>query len=372
MPNRRIASVAIVGAGPAGSTLAALLARAGFATLLFHAVGRPKHCGGGVPPRAFDRLPLLRGLAAPRAEIRRISFSAPGAGAAPPVELPRPLAVFDRAALDRALRDEAERSGARLVSACVRRIEKRGASWEIEAGDGTYGAGFLAGADGVSGIVRRFLSTPFPPAALSLCAGYYLAAPDPGRISIGFTGVKASYAWLFPGPTAASAGIVAPLAGWRGEQLRRLLRAWLEAEYPGFRFNWTRPYAAVVPTPGLSAERLGGTAWALVGDAAGAADPATREGIYFSMRSSALLARCLIRNRPAAYPALLRVLLLSWHVPTLLARRFFFTEAGTERFVRALRARAASREAVGRFIAGPLSCGRFAPEFLRSTICTKG
>jgi geranylgeranyl reductase len=368
MPDRPTASVAVVGAGPAGSTLATLLAKAGIDTVIFHAARGPKHCGGGIPPRAFDRLPLLRRFNAPRIDACRISFSAPGADAAPPVELPRPLAVFDRAAFDRALRGEAEAAGARLVTARVRRIGRRGSSWAIETDGGTWRAGFLAGADGASGIVRRLLSTPFPAAALSLCAGYYLPAPDPARISIGFMGGAASYAWLFPGPSAASAGIVAPLAGARGERLRGRLRAWLEASNPGVRFDWSRPYAALVPTPGLRVGRVGGGAWALVGDAAGVADPATREGIYFSMRSSALLARCIDRSRPAAYPVLLRALLLMWHGPTLLARRLFFNETGVERFVHALRTRPAARAAAGRFIAGPSGYRRFAIEFLLSAL----
>ncbi|HOE26291.1 MAG TPA: NAD(P)/FAD-dependent oxidoreductase [bacterium] len=362
------ASVAVVGAGPAGSTLAALLAGAGIDTVIFHAARGPKHCGGGIPPRAFDRMPLLRRLAAPRADACRISFFAPGAGAAPSIELPRPISVFDRAAFDRALRGEAEAAGARLVAEGVRRIERRGSSWAIEAGGKAWRAGFLAGADGATGIVRRLLSTPFSAEALSLCAGYYLAPPEPGRISIGFVGGAASYAWLFPGPSAASAGIVAPLAGSRGERLRRRLRAWLEASHPGVRFDWSRPYAALVPTPGLRAGRVGGGGWALAGDAAGLADPATREGIYYSMRSAALLARCIVRSRPAAYPALLRLLLLGWHGQTLLARRLFFTETGVERFVCALRSRPAARRAAGRFIAGPPGCGRFALDFLISSL----
>jgi flavin-dependent dehydrogenase len=301
--------VAIVGAGPAGSALARALALAGVGVTLFHDPAGRKHCGGGVPPRAFTRVPWLRTVTAPHTEIARISLSSPGSGACD-VDLPAPLAIYDRAAFDASLREAAARAGSRIVSARVTGLRRERGSWSILAGGREHRAGVLAGADGASSRVRRLLSSPFPARSLSLCAGYYVAPPAPGTASIGFIGPRASYAWLFPGPGRSSAGIVAPLPGCRGESLLRILRDWLEMKFPGFRFDYSRPYAALVPTAGFHAGRVHGDGWALIGDAAGVADPVTREGICFAVHSAELLASALRKGRPGMFPVLLKANLL--------------------------------------------------------------
>jgi flavin-dependent dehydrogenase len=61
-------------------------------------------------------------------------------------------------------------------------------------------------------------------------------------------------------------------------------------------------YSAPVPclTPGSwKSNVVGGERWALVGDAAGLADPITGEGIYFAFRSAEILAETI--NRPGDY-----------------------------------------------------------------------
>ncbi len=169
-------------------------------------------------------MPLLRRLAAPRADACRISFFAPGAGAAPSDRAAPPDLGFDRAAFDRALRGEAGR-GRPPVAEGVRRIERRGSSWAIEAGGKAWRAGFLAGADGATGIVRRLLSTPFSAEALPALRGL-LPRPSRARPHLDrLRGRGGVVRVALPGPSAASAGIVAPLAGSRGERLRRRLRA---------------------------------------------------------------------------------------------------------------------------------------------------
>ncbi|MEP6636901.1 MAG: NAD(P)/FAD-dependent oxidoreductase, partial [Acidobacteriota bacterium] len=41
--------------------------------------------------------------------------------------------------------------------------------------------------------------------------------------------------------------------------------------------------------------------WALLGDAAGFADPVTGEGIYYALRSAELFAQCILAGTPLAY-----------------------------------------------------------------------
>ena len=63
-------------------------------------------------------------------------------------------------------------------------------------------------------------------------------------------------------------------------------------------------YAARIP--GLAAEtldcrRVCGADWALLGDAAGFADPVTGEGIYYALRSAELFADCYLAGRLESY-----------------------------------------------------------------------
>jgi flavin-dependent dehydrogenase len=68
-------------------------------------------------------------------------------------------------------------------------------------------------------------------------------------------------------------------------------------------------YAARIP--GLSVEtwktrRAGSGTWALLGDAAGFADPVTGEGIYYALRSAELFAEAYLAGDAAAYEGLWR------------------------------------------------------------------
>ena len=68
-------------------------------------------------------------------------------------------------------------------------------------------------------------------------------------------------------------------------------------------------YAARIP--GLADQtwehrRACGDGWALLGDAAGFADPVTGEGIYYALRSAELFAETLLAGKPEAYEQLWR------------------------------------------------------------------
>ena len=65
-------------------------------------------------------------------------------------------------------------------------------------------------------------------------------------------------------------------------------------------------YAARIP--GLADKtwdkrRASGENWALLGDAAGFADPVTGEGIYYALRSAEIFAAAFLEDRPEEYEA---------------------------------------------------------------------
>jgi menaquinone-9 beta-reductase len=107
--------VLVVGAGPAGSACAQLLARAGVDVLLVdrHVFPREKVCGDGLIPdahRALARLGVLHAVLARACAASHVACVAPRGGR---LEVPASLAVLPRRELDEILRQAALAAGAR-------------------------------------------------------------------------------------------------------------------------------------------------------------------------------------------------------------------------------------------------------------------
>jgi len=359
-------NVAIVGAGPAGASLAGVLSKAGAEVLLLHSPeAAEKHCGGGMPARAFDEFPWLEEAMSRCREIRRITLVSPD-GASCDLELARPMRTVPRAGFNDALRGRARLSGARVVNERVRSVRRDGPAWRIFTDVSEYRASFLVGADGATSLVRRTLSDRFLPSSLSLCAGYYFTPPNEEQITVGFLTRRAAYAWVFPRPGPASAGIVASFAGSDRHTLLGELRSWLERSFPGFSFDYSRPYSALVPTYTRRGGNVCGDGWALVGDAAGVADPLTREGIYFSIKSAELLSSALLSGHPDDYGKSLTTFLTKRHRAALFLRSSALAPFFTERAIRLLRKNAFARRAMEQFFSGSLSYGILSREMLAS------
>jgi flavin-dependent dehydrogenase len=361
-------NVAIVGAGPAGASLASQLSGAGVEVLLFHSPETAeKHCGGGIPSRALNEFTWLHELPSPRKEIRRITLTSPG-GISHGLELTHPMITVSRAEFDEGLRQRAIRSGARLLDERVRSLKRDGRRWKICTEAAEYGAAFLVGADGVASLVRRTLSERFPTSSLSLCAGYYVTPPDEERIVIGFLKQRAAYSWIFPRPGLASAGIVAPLTGSNRNTLLGELRAWLDGSFPDFKFDYSRPYAALISTYQVRRGPVSGDGWALIGDAAGVADPIAREGIYFSIKSAEILASVYLSSHPEDYGKRLASFLAKRHRAAFFLSKYLFTPFFTERAVRRGRKNVYANCAMEDFFSGQLDYGALGRGMIASLV----
>src|SRR6266545_2996222 len=103
----------IVGAGPAGSFAAELLAREGLNVALFDGrpQGEPKACGGGVTSKALKAWPHL--LNAVGRTINELDLYSPS-GKKLHLELEEPFAVYSRIAFDSYLRERARDAGAKV------------------------------------------------------------------------------------------------------------------------------------------------------------------------------------------------------------------------------------------------------------------
>jgi flavin-dependent dehydrogenase len=165
---------------------------------------------------------------------------------------------------------------------------------------------------------------PLARADLEMTLGYFVPAHAEG-IRVKFLRHFEGYLWSFPRCDHLSVGICGSMARHTSQELRRHLHAFMADEkIPREGANF---YSHVLPSPQrqtLSARRVVGRNWALVGDAAAWVDPITGEGLYYALRSGDLLAEALIADRPAEYPARIRkAFSADLEFATRIARRFY-------------------------------------------------
>ncbi len=296
-------SVGIVGAGPAGSFCAARLAAGGAAVTLYDdSHPREKPCGGGVTAGVFGRWPELEAVRAVGRPSTAVRMRGPR-GRLVSFGLDDPIWIFARRELDGWLLEQARAVGARHVPVRVRAVARSGerGGVELDLGSGTAHHDVVVGADGASSIVRRAFGAGLPLGwGTYATAGYFVEGLDEGEIHVEFPRAFAGYLWAFPRPGHASVGIAAPLGRESGRQLRERVLRFLGERYPGSLALPRRAYGAAIP---VARGRIAGPRFALVGDAAGANDALTGEGIHYAIDSAGMLAAALLEAGPVEGPA---------------------------------------------------------------------
>jgi len=328
--------VMIVGAGPAGSFAAERLARGGARVALFDGrpAGEAKACGGGVTSKALKAWPHL--LEAMGRMVKEVEMYSP-AGTRVRLKLDAPFAIYSRAAFDSYLRDRAIQAGAHVVPERVSLMSEsvQEANWTMRSrGDERWRGRVLVAADGANSPIARRLAGALPNAEMEVAFGYRAPLPktDDAPTVIAFLPDWVGYAWAFPRLDHISFGIATSQDAFDHRALDALLwefmigyyrirddphaPLWssqakessedkrLNAEIERKLRDSVDRYAARIP--GLAPEtwntrRVGSDTWALLGDAAGFADPVTGEGIYYALRSAELFADAFLEGRVAAY-----------------------------------------------------------------------
>lgn len=324
--------VLIVGAGPAGSFVAELLAKGGAKVALFDGrpEGTPKACGGGVTAKALKAWPQL--LNAAGRTINELDLYSPS-GKKLHLELDEPFAIYSRVVFDSYLRDRAKNAGAQIVSGRIsaRKIKRTETGWRLKDENGReWTSPMLAGADGANSGIAKMLAGPLPPSDMEVAFGYRapLPANEVAPAVVAFLPRWVGYAWAFPRPDHISFGIATTQDAFEHQPLDDLLWRFMVGYYQqcnGVKIKFWKEdetaesqrvrqhlndtaerYAARIP--GLAAttwenRKVCGGDWALLGDAAGFADPVTGEGIYYALRSAELFAEAYLDGRPETYEA---------------------------------------------------------------------
>jgi len=311
--------IGIIGAGPAGAHLASRLAAEGRDVILFDPKGAwEKPCGGGVPTRAIREFGfLLENSGYPCKLIRRITMISPLERRVT-LTLDEPFAIYSREVLNGLVLDRAIEAGSHFVREAVTDFIREHDSWTIVTGDGSkWRSKVLIGADGAASFTRRRLLGIFPKQDLALAFGYNIITeeiadapksnggdhktydgPDPDEVVVRFPRDFTGYLWAFPRPGVMNFGVASKLGERSSDELRTLLTDFVSSYYGGQMPDSNRVsfFGAKIPTLDLASWKnlqTTGAGWALIGDAAGFADPITGEGIYYAFKSADLYADAL-------------------------------------------------------------------------------
>ncbi len=294
--------VAIVGSGPAGAACAAFCARAGLETLLLERekFPREKVCGDCLNPSCWPVLQRLeiaeRVRALPHGKLNRVDFI-PIHGDAVSIALPKDAEIaVKRSHLDHHLLKRAHSLGATVRDgSTVIALTNVSGHWHIAAGETTFEARVLVGADGRNSSVARLLGLlpRLEKERVGLQTHCALPANFGERVVLQF--LPQGYSGQAPvGNGELNLCLVAKPLGIAA------LKTWAEE-----RFNLSREHTWRTITPLRRAALSPADAGIFfVGDAARVVEPFTGEGIYYALRSGELAAETIVRRDPPAKAAL--------------------------------------------------------------------
>jgi geranylgeranyl reductase family protein len=290
--------VVVVGAGPAGATLAYELAKKGIGVLVLEKEKLPRYkcCAGGVTSKAvklldFDISDVVEDV------VSEVSFTfnlgSPYLG-----QHSQPLVyTVMRDVFDYFLVMRAQQLGAVIIDGQKVTSIMTGADWvEVSTTDDIFRPRLVVGADGAYSVVAKELDMGM---SMEYIVGMESEVVVPekelakwkSRVQIDLGCIPGGYAWVFPKRNHLSigAGCLASKARHLDGHHQKFLNSLSIGSY-----TIVRSSSHLIPT--CTKGRL---VWQdkalLLGDAAGLTDPLTGEGIYNAIRS-ALLATPVIEN----------------------------------------------------------------------------
>jgi digeranylgeranylglycerophospholipid reductase len=298
--------VVVVGAGPAGTTLARRVAAAGLRVLVLEKdrdVGMPVRCGEAVSDRSLGGLVDVdpRWIAA---TIRRFRLVSPSGIAVEP-DIGGFGYVLERRIFDYDLARLAADAGAVIRTKCCATglITDDAGHWnavryEAHGHEHTAHARVIVGADGVESRVGRWagIDTVTRMADMESCAQMTMTGIDMGadtcEFHFGADIAPQGYLWIFPkGAGVANVGVGIGGAVARQRSARSFLTAFVERRFP--HASVLTSVAGGVPcSPTL--EHIVQDNVLLVGDAAHQVNPLSGGGITSGMHAAALAGDAIV------------------------------------------------------------------------------
>ena len=318
--------ILVIGAGPAGSACAQLLARAGKDVLLIdqHDFPRDKICGDGLIPdthAALRQLGVYDEVAALATPVQHVRCVGPRGGH---VDVPGSLSVLPRKVLDHILVRAAERAGARLatpwrfeaplveservVGARLKSLSGNASLHEVRADWVVLATGAVPQALTAAGLCDRHT-----PSGVAL-RGYVKCDALVGRITqlqlVWHPRLRGGYGWIFPAP----GGLFNIGAGQTGSHLRQrdgrgrmeganlrdMFKAFAEVYAPAGELMRTGTLQGEIKGAPLRCTLLG-SRWSrpgllATGEAIGSTYAFSGEGIGKAMETGMLAARAVLHD----------------------------------------------------------------------------
>jgi geranylgeranyl reductase family protein len=321
----------VVGAGPAGTQLACLLARAGrhVALLDKESFPREKVCGGGLSRKSLALLDFDVGAIAQKwiggafLTFQNRSAIVKDLGNAIGCMVLR--SEFDQLLLERARKAGADYFG----ETAFLDLRERDGGVVVETSRGRLRGRRLYAADGVGSAVRgkafgRGL-VEYVPALEAL-----IELPQPTLNAFGdravfdFGAMPKGYGWIFPKRDHLNVGVFSPFGA---TALARRLNDFI-GRYPALRQRRRVRYRGYAIPVRNAARRFERGPVALLGDAAGLVESVFGEGIYFALKSATLageaeVARARNADAPSYTQRLGRELLPELGAARMLARALY-------------------------------------------------
>jgi geranylgeranyl reductase family protein len=286
-------TVAVLGGGPAGSSAAERLARAGLKTIVIdEKLAWEKPCGGGLTYKAYSQYPYLLENDTPKRLVTDTFIAAPKTGAFK-MSLTRPLVIYSRMDLNGLLLKRAEAAGAEIAQERVLGLERAGSGWSIRTKTSKIDADYCVIATGARNPLRD-VGTQYTAKDTMYALGYWVPSQQ-SHIDIQFLPNLEGYIWNFPRAGHLSVGICGK--GESAQCLRVRLESYMDEK--GISREGAKFYGHMLPaldSSGWQNNRLAGDGWIAVGDAGGLVDPITGEGLYYAVRSGDLASQVILSD----------------------------------------------------------------------------
>lgn len=354
--------VAVVGSGPAGSSAAETLAKAGIETYLFERkLDNAKPCGGAIPLCMVDEFDLPPEIIDRR--VRNMKMISPSN-----VEVDINLTNKDeyigmcrREVLDGFMRDRAARLGANLINGTVYQLDiptNNTDPYTLHYADHSKGGGkgemknlkvdVVIGADGANSRVAKAIEAGDYNYAIAFQERIRLPEDkmvyyeDLAEMYVGKDVSPDFYAWVFPKYDHVAVGT----------GTMKVNKAIIKDLQAGIRARAARKLAGgeiikveAHPIPEHPRPRRVRGRVALVGDAAGTVTKSSGEGIYFAAKSARMCAETIVEtsNNGQKIPSEADLMLylkrwdkkygMTYKVLDILQRVFYRTDATREAFV---------------------------------------